>query len=193
MSILFRAALFLFAAGSLFILYTAAGTWLNWGTAPWIENSILGASPGSESFWIVLLLAVLWVILSILIFLGAFRYTKKYRMPDIRWKNDEGHIDVSNDTIKNIIYRNINNFEGLDSSEVQIQHIESDNVLNVRAHITINGKAPIQTLSENIQEAAKADLERITEMNVKTFDVIIKDNLEPSQSVPKGPKVSRVQ
>lgn len=193
MSILFRAALFLFAAGSLFILYTAAGTWLNWGTAPWIENSILGASPGSESFWIVLLLAVLWVILSILIFLGAFRYTKKSRMPDIRWKNDEGHIDVSNDTIKNIIYRNINNFEGLDSSEVQIQHIESDNVLNVRAHITINGKAPIQTLSENIQEAAKADLERITEMDVKSFDVIIKDNLEPSQSVPKGPKVSRVQ
>lgn len=193
MSILFRAALFLFAAGNLFILYTVIGTWLNWGTAPWIENSILGSSPGSEPFWIVLLLSILWIVLSVLVFLGAFRYTKKYRMPDIRWKNDEGHVDVSKDTIKNIVYRNINNYEGLDSSEVQIQHIESDNTLNVRTYITVNGKAPIQTLSENIQESAKADLQRITEMEVRTFDVIIKDNLEPSQSIPKGPKVSRVQ
>ncbi|RKD73243.1 hypothetical protein ATL39_1534 [Sinobaca qinghaiensis] len=171
MTVALRFFLFIFVVLNLALAGVLIAGFFQWQPAVQvIETYWTQASYMSPEWWIGLAAVAVWALISLLFLLPAFKPKKKPKEKFVSSSLSSGRVDIPFHTIENIAYRSAITRQGVTDVRVTCTK-KQDNQVALHLKVTPNERTPVQSLSSDIQETVKQDVERIAEVDVSSVDV----------------------
>lgn len=171
MTVALRFFLFIFVVLNLALAGVIIAGFFQWQPAvQTTETYWTQASYMSTDWWIGLAAAAAWALISLLFLLPALKPKKKPKEKFVSSSLSSGKINIPFHTIENIAYRSAVTRQGVTDVHVTCTR-QQENQVALHLKVTPNERTPVQSLSSDIQEAVKKDVERIAEVDVSSVDV----------------------
>ena len=142
--------------------------WINFDTVCDIVNAIL---KGDMSSKITLIVSIVFMLLSIkCIFFDEKSKEKLKSTQGILFKNENGELMISKETIDNMVKHTVSGFENIKECKTKID-VDSENQILITLYISVNENVIIKELAKNLQERIKEDVKNTTDLDVKEVNV----------------------
>lgn len=177
MSFFLRLLLIILAIANLAVAVLTIGAIFGLGSGQWITDFVVNADFSSTAGTIAIITAVVWLIFSIIALIAAVKFKKKRSGERIDMTMPTGKISVSMKTFKKIAYHNAMAEPGVKDVKMTGYHSPTDESVYMKLDIMVDGQAPLQTLSRNVQRSVKESIEKMTEVRVSDINISISDQI----------------
>lgn len=120
----------------------------------------------------------LFLVSMLFLFFGVRRRKTTSSIEEV---TETGHMSISITAIDSLVYKAARKFPSIQDMKVQIR-VNEGQTLNIGLKATVDGRIPIPTLTQQLQESVKTEIEKTTEMEVKEISVKITDIAKPKKS-----------
>lgn len=122
---------------------------------------------------IALAINIFFILLSIkCIFFDEKSKERLRNTQGILFKNENGKLMISRETINNIVKNSISAFDTIKSSNVKIE-LDSESQIIITLYITVDENVVIKELASNLQTKVKEELKKTSDLEIKEVNVKI--------------------
>lgn len=121
--------------------------------------------------WPYLVVAIIFLIISIRFFIGSFLFGRSRQESGIRQRGEFGEITISIPTIQTIAERAARKVKGVRDLKTIVKSREIGNLIELR--VTIDGETPIPEITQKLQFEVKGNVEAIAGVEMSEIRVTI--------------------
>jgi uncharacterized alkaline shock family protein YloU len=132
---------------------------------PYVEQMLAG------THLTYLIVAVIFLIVSLRFFFSSFRFRKPKNERGIRQKSDLGEISISIPTIQAIAERAARRVKGVRDLRTAVKVLESGTMITLR--VSVDGETPIPEMTSKLQTDVKEQVERISGLLISEVAVVV--------------------
>jgi len=118
-----------------------------------------------------LVVAVIFLIISLRFFFSAFSFRKPKAEKGIRQRSDYGEINITLQTIQTIAERTARKVKGVRELKTTVKALESGNIISLR--VSVDGETPIPEMTQKMQSEVKAQVELIAGVEITEVAVVV--------------------
>lgn len=118
-----------------------------------------------------LIVAIIFLIVSLRFFFSSFRSSKPKADRGIRQRNDLGEVNITIQTIQTIAERAARRVKGVKDLRTVVRVLESGNLITLR--VSVDGETPLPELTQKLQADVKEQVERIAGVMISEVAVVV--------------------
>lgn len=154
----------------------------NWVDLEVIGDMITALVTGDVSSKITLGLSMCLILLSIkCMFFDEKTKEKIKESQGILLKNENGQLMISRETIDNIVKNTVVGFDNIKECNTKIE-VNTENQLGITLFLTVNENVVIKELAGNLQSRIKAEVKKVTDLDVEEVNVKVASLQEVKKS-----------
>jgi uncharacterized alkaline shock family protein YloU len=132
---------------------------------PYVDQMLAGTNLA------YLIVAILFLIVSLRFFFSSFRSSKPKESRGIRQRSDLGEINITIQTIQAIAERAARQVKGIRDLKTAVKVLDSGTMITLR--VSVDGETPFPELTSKLQTDVKEHVERITGLLITEVVVIV--------------------
>lgn len=132
---------------------------------PYIDQMLAGTNLA------YLIVAILFLIVSLRFFFSSFRSRKPKADRGIRQRTDLGEINITIPTIQAIAERAARQVKGIRDLKTAVKVLDSGTMISLR--VSVDGETPFPELTNQLQSEVKEQVERITGLLITEVAVVV--------------------
>ena len=173
MKFLERLALVIYSYIILILAIVLSLVIFNWINVSSITNILTFIIKDDLISKIALAINIIFILLSIkCIFFDKKSKERLRNTQGILFKNENGQLMISRETINNIVKNSISAFDTIKSSNVKIE-LDSESQIIITLYITVDENVVIKELASNLQTKVKEELKKTSDLEIKEVNVKI--------------------
>ena len=144
--------------------------WLNLDTITEMINSVIKGETTSK---ITLVVSIVFMLLSLkCIFFDEKSKEKIKTTQGILFKNENGELMISKDTIENLVKHTVSGFDTIKDCKTKLD-VDNENQIIITLYIAVDENVIIKDLANNLQTRIKEDVKNVSDLDVKEVNVKI--------------------
>lgn len=132
---------------------------------PYAEQMLTGSHPA------YLIVAIIFLIVSLRFFFSSFRSRQPKRERGIRQRSDLGEVNITLQTIQTIAERAARRVKGVRDLKTVVRAHESGNMITLR--VSVDGETPLPELTQQLQAVVKEQVEGIAGVMISEVAVVV--------------------
>ena len=143
----------------------------NWININYITNVLTFIIKDDLLSKIVLAINIIFILLSLkCIFFDEKSKERIKNSQGIFFRNENGQLMISRETINNIVKNAINGFETIKSSNIKIE-LDKENQIVITLYITVDENVVIKELASNLQTKVKEEVKKTSDLDIKEVNI----------------------
>ncbi|MFY0543259.1 alkaline shock response membrane anchor protein AmaP [Brevibacillus sp. H7] len=138
---------------------------------PYVEQMLSGTQMA------YLIVAVIFLVVSLRFFFSSFRRQKRKGEKGIRQHSDLGEVNITLQTIQTIAERAARRIKGVRDLKTSVKAVESGNIIALR--VSVDGETPLPELTQKMQYDVKNQVESIAGVAIAEVSVIVTEVAQP--------------
>jgi uncharacterized alkaline shock family protein YloU len=140
---------------------------------PYVEQMLSGTNLA------YLIVAVIFLIVSLRFFFSSFRPQRSKREKGIRQRSDLGEVNITLQTIQTIAERAARRVKGVRDLKTTVKALESGNIIKLR--VSVDGETPLPDLIQKLQYDVKEQVESIAGVLISEVAVVVAEVAQSEQ------------